>query len=336
MKTGLIALIIVDLLLPLSASGLAELPPNSQSAQMDPNGPLRALKYSNAGFNQNQFEISAIRWYPRKNLAKRNGVALVIHGLNGRPEKMESIIAEMTAAGIDCLNLSLRGHGENYSQLNSTDSTEARMQAFKSVSYQLWRTETYQAYQQVKKRSDRFGTCLFFVGFSMGGLLGIDLFTSNPYITFDKTVLFAPALKMHNRNYLLKMLSSFPGLVVPSFSPGAYRANRGTPMAAYNALFEAAKHFEKNLDPRINVPTVVFIDENDELISFSGLQKMIGNHKLDQWKIFPVKKDKTATEIEMHHIIIDEASVGRQMWKEIVDKTITHLLNGTAGCVPAR
>lgn len=336
MKTGLIALIIVDLLLPLSASGLAELPPNSQSAQMDPNGPLRALKYSNAGFNQNQFERSAIRWYLRKNLAKLNGVALVIHGLNGRPDKMESIIAEMTAAGIDCLNLSLRGHGENYSQLNRTDSAEARMQAFKSVSYQLWRTETYQAYQQVKKRSDRFGTCLFFVGFSMGGLLGIDLFTSNPYITFDKTVLFAPALKMHNRNYLLKMLSSFPGLVVPSFSPGAYRANRGTPMAAYNALFEAANHFEKNMDPRINVPTVVFIDENDELISFSGLQKMIGNHKLDQWKIHPVKKDKTATEIKMHHIIIDEASVGRQVWKEIVDKTITHLLNGTAGCVPAR
>jgi uncharacterized membrane protein len=46
-----------------------------------------------------------------------------------------------------------------------------------------------------------------------------------------------------------------------------------------------------------------------------------------------VKKDQTATEIEMHHIIIDEASVGKQMWQEIVDTTITHLKNGPAACV---
>jgi esterase/lipase len=283
MKAGSIAVIIVSLILPVSAYGLTETRFNSQSAQMDSNGLFLALKYSDEGFNKNQSEISAIRWYQRKNPAKLNGVALVIHGLNGRPDKMESIIAEMTAAGIDCLNLSLRGHG----------------------SYQLWRTETYQAYQQVKKRSNRYGTCLFFVGFSMGGLLGVDLFTSNPYIKFDKTVLFAPALKMHTRNYLLKTMSPFPGLVVPSFASGSYRANKGTPMAAYNALFEAAKHFEKNLDPKINVPTLVFIDKQDELISFSGLKNMIQKQNLDQWNLHPVTKDKTATEIEMHHIIIE-------------------------------
>ncbi len=336
MRAGSIALIIVSLILPLSAYGLLETRSGSRSAQMDSNKPVATLNYSDKDFKDNQTEISATRWYHRKDAEKLNGVALVIHGLNGRPGKMESIIAEMTAAGIDCLNLSLRGHGENYSQLDHTDSAEARMQAFKSVSYRIWRTETYQAYQQVKKRSTRYGTCLFFVGFSMGGLLGVDLFTSNPYIKFDKMVLFAPALKMHRRNYLLKTMSSFPGLVVPSFAPGSYRANKGTPMAAYNALFEAVKHFEKNLDPKINVPTVVFIDEQDELISFSDLQKMIRNQKLDQWKIHPVKKDKTATEIEMHHIIIDEASVGKQMWAEIVDTTITHLLNRPVAPAPDR
>ena len=107
-------------------------------------------------------------------------------------------------------------------------------------------------------------------------------------------------------------------------------------MAAYNALFEACKHFDKNLDPKINVPTVVFIDEQDELISFSGLQKMIRNQKLDQWKIHPVKKDKTATETEMHHIIIDAACVGKQMWKEIVDTTLTHFLNRPAAVGPLK
>ena len=107
-------------------------------------------------------------------------------------------------------------------------------------------------------------------------------------------------------------------------------------MSAYNALFEAAKHFEKNLDPKINVPTVVFIDKQDELISFSGLKNMIQKQNLDQWNLHPVTKDKTATETEMHHIIIDEASVGKHMWKEIVDTTITHLLTGPAACAPDR
>ncbi len=326
MKAGSIALIIVSLILPAGAYCMPEASFNSQSAQMDTNDRLSALNYSDEGFKNNQTEISAIRWYQRKDSERLNGVALVIHGLNGRPDKMESIIAEMTAAGIDCLNLSLRGHGENYSQLSNTDSAEARLEAFKSVSYRLWRAETYQAYQQVKKRSHRYGVCLFFVGFSMGGLLGVDLFASNPYVKFDKMVLFAPALKMHNRNYLLKTISPFQGLVVPSFGPRSYRANIGTPMAAYDALFEAAKHFEKNLDPKINVPAVVFIDKQDELISFSGLKNMIRKQNLDQWNLHLVKKDKTATEIEMHHIIINEASVGKHMWKEIVDTTITHLL----------
>ena len=330
MKAGSIALIIVSLILPSGTQGLIEVQTSTHSAQMDSNVRLSALNYSDEAFKNNQTKISPSHWYYRKDAEKLNGVALVIHGLNGRPDKMESIIAEMTAAGIDCLNLSLRGHGENYSQLNNSNSTEARMQAFKSVSYQLWRTETYQAYQQVKKRSARYGTCLFFIGFSMGGLLGVDLFTSNPYIKFDKIVLFAPALIMRNRNYLLKTMSPFPGLVVPSFGPEAYLANDGTPMAAYNALFKAVKHFEKNLDLKINVPTVVFIDEQDELISFSGLKRMIQEKNLDQWNLHPVTKDKTAVEIKLHHIIIDEASVGKHMWKQIVDTTIKHLLNGSA------
>ncbi len=336
MKAGSIVVIILSLLLPVSAYCWPEAGPKSQTVQKDSKGRLLALKNSDEDFKKNRAENSAIRWYKRKNSAKLNGVALVIHGLNGRPDKMESIIAEMTAAGIDCLNLSLRGHGENYFHLDTTDSAEARLETFKSVSYRQWRTEIYQAYQQIKTKSNRYGACVFFVGFSMGGLLGVDLFTSNPYVKFDKMVLFAPALKMHNRNFLLKTMSPFAGLVVPSFAPGSYRANKGTPMAAYNALFEASKHFEKHPDPKINVPTVVFIDKQDELISFSGLKNMIRKQNLDQWNLHPVKKDRTATEIEMRHIMIDEASVGKHMWKEIVDTTITHLLYGPAACAPLK
>lgn len=336
MKTGPMTLFIISLILSLNAYGRSDASPIRPGAPVDSTGLLLALKHSDENFNNTLFDISATRWYKRKNPAEINGVALVIHGLNGRPDKMESIIAELNASGIDCLNLSLRGHGENYFPLEKTDSAAARMEAFKSVSYPLWKKEAYQAYQLVKKKGNLYGTPVFFVGFSMGGLLALDLLATNANVRFDKMVLFAPALKMHKRNQLLKIFSPFPRLVIPSMAHRSYLANSGTPMAAYNALFEMYDHLENNPGPKINVPTVVFIDEHDELISFSGLQEMVRSQSLDQWKIHPVKKDKKSNEIKMHHLIIDEASVGQQMWKEIADRTRAHLTGQPPASTPVQ
>jgi alpha-beta hydrolase superfamily lysophospholipase len=321
-----IALLIVSLILPAGSSGLSDVVGATQSACVESGGPLMALAYSDERSDEKEAENPSIRWYKRKDNTKLNGVALVIHGLNSRPDKMKSIIAKMNDFGIDCLNLSLRGHGDNYSDLNHTDSADARMETFKSVTYPLWKSEAYHAYQRAERISNLHATPLFFVGFSMGGLLGVDLLSSNPKVTFDKMVLFAPAIKMHKRNSLLKILSPFPRIVIPSSAHKSYLTNDGTSIAAYNALFEMYAHLENNLNPKINIPTVVFIDKRDELISFCGLQNMVRDQKLDQWKIHPVKKDKTATKIKMHHLIIDEACVGNNMWHQIVEVTITHFL----------
>lgn len=271
----------------------------------------------------------SVRWHYRGPDTALAGVALVIHGLNCRPDKMEAIIAELNASGIDCLNLSLRGHGTNFTPIDNTGNDVARMVAFKSVSYPLWKTEAYTAYGFAKKRSKRYGTPLFLIGFSMGGLLGVDLMTSNPNVTFDKMVLFAPAIAMLQRNYLIQFFAPFPSLVIPSAGNRAYLANDGTPMAAYNALFDMYAHFKDNLDPKkINIGTGVFIAEKDELVSYTGLQQMVQRHDLDRWRIHPVKKDSTATEVDMHHLIIDAASVGNTMWQTMVDITLMHLLSG--------
>lgn len=321
-----IALLMVSFILPAGSSGSADMVGN-QSPRVDSGETYLALEYSAERPFEPEAQNPSIRWYERKENIKSTGVALVIHGLNGRPDKMEPIIAEMNAFGIDCLNLSLSGHGENYSHLDHTESDDARLETFKSVTYPLWKTEAHQAYLHVEKRSKRYDVPLFLVGFSMGGLLGVDLLASNPRVKFDKMVLFAPAIKMHQRNILLKILSPFPRMVIPSMAHKSYLANDGTPIAAYNALFEMYAHLENHPNPeKTNIPTIVFIDEEDELISFSGLQNMVRDQNLDQWKIYPVKKDKTATKIKMHHLIIDAASVGNNKWQEIVDVTVTHLL----------
>lgn len=268
----------------------------------------------------------SMRWYQAANQDKIFAVALVVHGLNLRPDKMESIITLLTDSGIDVLNLSLRGHGRNYTGKTHIDSAKARLEAFKTVSYKLWIDETHRAYHIIRARSAQKKLPLFFVGFSLGGLMGVDLFASYPDVYFDRMVLLAPALSMHAINYTAKLLAPFPRLVIPSFILADYRANNGTPMAAYNSVFEAVKHFNKTVNYEINVPTLIFIDRQDELISYRGLKRLVKNEQLDQWKFHHVQKGKTGVKEKMRHLIIDEPSVGKDMWQEMRIAIIDHLL----------
>ncbi|MBC8430811.1 MAG: hypothetical protein H8D96_02720 [Desulfobacterales bacterium] len=97
-------------------------------------------------------------------------------------------------------------------------------------------------------------------------------------------------------------------------------------MAAYNSVFESVKHFNKNVNPAINVPTLIFIDQQDELISYGGLKRLVKNEQLDQWKFHHVQKGKTGVKEKMRHLIIDEPSVGKDMWQEMRIAIINHLL----------
>ena len=327
MKTASITLLILSLILPAVSFCYSELDAAGLRAGLHLSVKPSAPNDSENKIVKDETENESVRWHHRRRDTKLKGVALVIHGLNCRPDKMEAIITILNADGIDCLNLSLRGHGTNYTPIDDMSPDAARMVAFKSVSYPLWKIEACKAYQMVKKKSDLFGTPRFLIGFSMGGLLGVDLMASNPNVRFDKMVLFAPAIAMLQRNYLLKIFSPFPNLVIPSAGDKSYLANDGTPMAAYNALFDMHAHFEDHLDPwKINMPTVVFIDEDDEVVSYIILQQMLQKHDLDQWALHPVQKDETATEVDMRHLIIDATSVGNTMWQTIADVTLTHLL----------
>ena len=266
-----------------------------------------------------------IEWTKSIHPDRINGVALVIHGLNLRPDKMESIIALLTHSCIDVLNLSLRGHGGNYDKTANVDDSKARMETFKTVSYKLWIKETYRAYGLAGNRSREKQVPLFLIGFSLGGLMGATLFASYPDVYFNRMVLLAPAIYIHKIYYLAKLLSPFPRLVIPSFLIKSYCSNRGTPVVAYNALFEGIEHLKNHMASKLNVPTLIFIDTQDELVSHRRLKRIIKNGELHQWKLHPVKKNAGAKE-KMHHLIIDESSIGKDAWNDMRGLIIHHLL----------
>jgi pimeloyl-ACP methyl ester carboxylesterase len=267
-----------------------------------------------------------MQWFYSDTRGELKGVALVIHGLNLRPDRMLAIISELTGSGIDVLGLSLRGHGDNYSHSKGIDEDLARLESFKNVSYQVWMNEAYLAYLQLKERGAQKRVPLFLTAFSLGGLIGLELFASHPDIRFDKQILFAPALRLHATIYFERMLSPFPRLVIPSMAPKTYLANKkGTPIAAYNALFDGLNRFEKHAGPKLNVPTLVFIDEQDEFIPLGKLKKLVEEKKWTQWQFYIVEKDKTAEDERFYHHIIDASSTGKTVWQEMMAATITHL-----------
>ena len=270
----------------------------------------------------------SLEWFKRKITRRLKGVALVVHGLNLRPDRMLHIVVELNNDGIDVLNVSLRGHGRNYLESVNISPEEARLESFRNVTYGLWSDEVYKAYLKVRERASKKNVPVFFVGYSLGGLLGCDLLLSHPDVFYDNMVLFAPALNVTTESYLLKALMPFPNIVIDSLSPISYRTNEGTPMAAYKALFEAIEHFEKNTDGRLNIPTAVFIDEGDEFISCSKLKEMIVQRNFDQWQIHTLRKDNDVGEKISHHLIINKDSVGEDTWKQIKSTLRKHLQGG--------
>ena len=277
---------------------------------------------------ENQSENPAVRWFYAPPPAKPKGVALVIHGLNLRPDKMQSVISHLTASGIDVCRLSLRGHGDNYDHVAGMDSAAARMQSFREVSYGLWMNEVYLGWLAVQKRARQVKAPRFLVAYSLGALLGLDLFALRPDVHFDRMVLLSPAIKLHGLYYLERALSPFPRLIIPSLlAPKDYLSNpTGTPIAAFNALFDGLAHFESHVGPKINVPTLVFIDPKDEFIPLWGLKNLIRDHHLDQWKLYIVKKGKEAFG-RYHHHMIDAYSTGKDEWRKMMTAATRHLLN---------
>jgi len=264
-----------------------------------------------------QKEGEVTQWFYADPQHKPRGVAVVTHGLNLRPEKMYAIIRILNQEGIDAINVSLRGHGDNYRRRSGTAEAEDRLASFTHVAFLVWLREVHEAYLKALLRARRYGVPIYFAGYSLGGLLGCTLVLSHPQVHFHKMIFFSPSLVLQKKSYLLKPLQPFSGFVIDSLSPEDYRANSGTPIGAYNALFDALQLFTDHAHTRLNIPTLVVIDAQDEFIDYDGLQTFISAHRFNKWQFHVVEKDESLAMAIPHHLIIDELCTGTEAWQNI-------------------
>ena len=286
---------------------------------------LMVMGVNNKAMHTHQTDEHSLRWYESADSQRIQGVCLVVHGLNLVPQRMESICKVLQRAGMDALLVSLQGHGENYRRRDGLAPAEARMKSFQEVTLGQWRSEVKQAYEIVVQRSRERGVPLYYIGFSLVGLLGPELLKADEKVQFDKMVLFAPALRIRPFAHILKLLFLFPGLVIPSKSPETYRSNRGTPIGAYNAMFSALRNFHNNELERIDIPTLVFLDRDDEFVPYAGIERFMNRHELERWNLLPVEKDPALAGEWNHHLIIDKQVVGAKEWQRIIRRMLGHL-----------
>ncbi|MCO6476526.1 MAG: hypothetical protein J5I94_07885 [Phaeodactylibacter sp.] len=190
-----------------------------------------------------------------------------------------------------------------------------------------WGKAFEEAYDKALARSQEVGVPLYFLGFSLGALVAQHAMSSSGgEVRFDKQVLLAPALALRSRSYLLKAAFFLPEhWLLPSKTPEAYRANRGTSIRAYKALFRQQKAVRKGRFRRLNIPTLVIIDPRDELISLSKLKKYIARFGLDNYRILELDPKGAAG---YHHLIVDERSMGPTNWDKATAAINAHLFAG--------
>lgn len=225
-----------------------------------------------------------------------------MHGLNVRPEAMMPLINWLTQHGSDVYLIRLTGH--------TTDPP-----SISEITSQAWLDETMNGYQIARHAATRDSVPLFFLGYSLGALLG-QIIISRYDAVVDRQVLIAPATAIRDRSYLLKFMFLFSeNRILPSYTPAQVRANKGLPIKIYKILFGLSKDLVKARFDKVNIPTLTIVDPRDELVSYRKLRRHKRKYNLTEHQIIKLDTDLNGRSTKYHHLIISEPTMGETNWR---------------------
>ncbi len=186
---------------------------------------------------------------------KTQALVILLHGLNLKPAKMDDWAKMLTNHGASVIRFALLGHSGVEGEMAQVNET-------------IWREQFADAMLKAQEKARALDVPIYFVGFSLGALVALEWLAAksdgfSPSIS--KMVLIAPAIATpwYSRA-AISMISWFGrSFTMPSRSPKHYRANSGTSVAAYQALFAIKKSLEDLKFKNNNLPTLVLIDRYD-------------------------------------------------------------------------
>lgn len=246
---------------------------------------------------------------------KARFVAITLHGLNLHPQKMLSITKALQEAGGDVLQLALPG----YRHRDRDELLDP---------YLAWAGHLRASLCVAKARAHMGGLPTFFVGYSLGAALYEEILAQKTEDTYrvDAAILFAPALALRFYAYFLKIFFVLgDDFALSSWTPKSYRVKRGISMKSYRGLFRLVNQLHTNASQELNLPTLVFIDPKDEMVSPSGIKDFIETQKLSRWKLRTITKHSSKMKRKFHHLIVNPESLGSATWTIIRQEMIDFL-----------
>lgn len=241
-------------------------------------------------------------------------IAVAVHGLNARPERLDALALELSRAGISSFRLILRGHG---------DSGPAELGAFRAPGLARdWLADVEGACKLAAAQAERLAVPLLYVGYSLGALLWLHLrCVDRRDYGVQRALFFAPPLYTRWPARCLGMLSGVSGRVlIPSVAPKNYRVHRGTSIHAYRDLMVLRDRVLRAGLSEANVPALVLMDRRDELVDVVRLERELPKLRLSHWKARHVRS------LTRHHLIVDEACLGAEQWRLLIREGVEHLL----------
>ncbi len=138
---------------------------------------------------------------------------------------------------------------------------------------------------------------------------------------FDKQILIAPATAVRNRSYALKLFSFIhKRIMLPSFTPSPYRANNLLPFTAFEVLFRNERKLIEAQYQTLNIPTLIFIDPKDELISYRKLVEYLRRFELTNHEIVVLDSNLRVRQSRYHHLIVSEETMGKENWEMVTGR----------------
>ena len=238
---------------------------------------------------------------------KPRAFVLLAHGLNLKPSRMRPL-AETACHDenrYSCRILSLPGHEEFGS---------SRM---RQVTANSWKQRILEEVEQIERLALEHQVPAYFIGYSLGGLVGEWAISQQANSVFDKVVLIAPAIATHSYTKIASYLPMTGNMMLPSKNHPDYRANKGTSIAAYRAMFRIMGEFRESRLRGVDIPTLVFLNPEDELVSHRRLIRWIDDSRLSHWRVLFVRDLKPSIRPNYQHLMIDQASMGAEAWEEL-------------------
>lgn len=245
---------------------------------------------------------------------KKRGIVIVAHGLNVKPTAMLSLIGWFNTHGCDCFLPRFSGHYENPSDTAG-------------ITVKVWQKEMINGYEAAKEAAGQHNIPLFFLGYSLGGLLGVDLVLSaGNDVAISKQVLLAPAIAVRNTASLLKLFFWWNSLYLPSFTPAKYRANKSLSINAYKTMFRIVSNITQ-AKARLIIPTLAVVDTMDELISTKKLVNFLDKFADGHYELLRLDSEMKNRQGGYHHLIINKETMGEANWKLFTEKMKAFLFN---------